>query len=106
MQNLRIQIGKRIRMLRQRQGYTQGEFAAKAGLNPGNYGKLERGQTNVSLDVLETVAQTLNVSWLELMDCEHAKDRAELLREMQARLQDATDEQVQIAYRIMMDLLV
>lgn len=106
MNKIPIKLGRRIRLLRLRQGFSQKSFAVKAGLNLGNYGKIERGQANASLDVLITIAQTLNVSWLELMDFEHVKEREALLQEISERLHGASYEELQLAHRVLFDVLV
>jgi len=55
------QLGQRIRTLRQSAGYTQEEFAYKAGLDRSYYGAVERGERNLSVLNLLKIAQALGV---------------------------------------------
>lgn len=61
MDDLRKDVGRRIRSLRQAGGLTQEELGEKAGLNYKFIGELERGRVNVSLDSLGVIAEALGV---------------------------------------------
>lgn len=53
---LRIHFGERIRQLRKSQTLTQEKLAEKIGIDPKYLGAIERGERNVSLDVIEKIA--------------------------------------------------
>jgi transcriptional regulator with XRE-family HTH domain len=55
-----------IRAVRKKQGYTQESFALKADLDRSYYGAIERGEFNVTVDTIVTVATGLGVSAAEL----------------------------------------
>lgn len=55
------ELGKRIRTLRKSAGYTQEEFAYKAGLDRSYYGAVERGERNLSVLNLLKIAEALGV---------------------------------------------
>jgi transcriptional regulator with XRE-family HTH domain len=59
-------LGKTIRAMRRKQGYTQESFALKADIDRSYYGAIERGEFNVTVDTLMTVAGGLGVSAAEL----------------------------------------
>ena len=65
--DLRHLFGQRVRELRARQGLTQKELAHRAGMHPAYIGGVERGERNVTLDVVERLARALAVSAAELM---------------------------------------
>jgi len=60
-------LGKTIRAMRRKQGYTQESFALKADIDRSYYGAIERGEFNVTVDTLMTVAGGLGVSAAELV---------------------------------------
>lgn len=62
------ELGRRIRELRQGQGWTQVELAEHAGLSPGYVAELERGGRNPSLETILNLAAALNVSAGYLVD--------------------------------------
>jgi transcriptional regulator with XRE-family HTH domain len=61
MDDLRKDVGRRIRSLREAGSLTQEELGEKAGLNYKFIGELERGRVNVSLDSLVKIAEALEV---------------------------------------------
>lgn len=60
-------LGKAVRAARSEQGYTQEAFAFKAGIDRSYYGAIERGEFNVTLDTLMTIARGLGVPAAELL---------------------------------------
>ncbi len=61
-----IALGRRIRELRESQGYSQEGFAAEVGLDRAYYGGIERGERNVAALNLIQIAITLGVEVGEL----------------------------------------
>ena len=54
-------VGKTIRLLREKSGYSQERFAQFAGIERARYGHIERGTLNISLEVLYRIAAHLDV---------------------------------------------
>ena len=81
MQDTAKRIGARFLTLRRRLKYTQEQVAEKSGINSTYYGRVERGEANISLELLVSIANTLGVSLSELLDIEPEKDRAQLFAE-------------------------
>ena len=63
-----IQLGKRIRELRKKKGFSQEGFADQAELHRTYLGGLERGERNPTLTVLVRVAKALCVPVSKLVD--------------------------------------
>ncbi len=61
-------LGEAIRTVRKQLGYTQEDFAAKAGIDRSYYGSIERGEYNLTVDTLVTVAAGLGVSVADLFE--------------------------------------
>ncbi len=59
MQDVQRQIGKNIRALRLRRGWSQDEFGDLSGLNRAHVGEIERGESNVTIQTLKLIADTL-----------------------------------------------
>lgn len=62
-----IKIGKKIREMRKLKGFSQEDFAAEAGLGRTYYGRIERGEQNISIQNLIQIALTLQVEVGELI---------------------------------------
>jgi len=56
-----VKIGKKIRAIREAQGYSQEDFAAAAQLGRSYAGRVERGEQNISMQSLIQIALTLKV---------------------------------------------
>lgn len=61
-----VKIGKRIRAIREKRGYSQEEFAAAAQLGRSYAGRVERGEQNISIQNLIQIALTLEIEVGEL----------------------------------------
>lgn len=62
----RIKLGKRIKELRKEKEITQIDLAAKIGIDRSYLGFIERGERNVSFDVMAEIAKALDVGMNEL----------------------------------------
>jgi transcriptional regulator with XRE-family HTH domain len=60
-------IGNRIRALRKDRGWTQDVFGDKSGLNRAHVGEIERGESNVTIQTLKLIADTLKVKIEDLV---------------------------------------
>lgn len=79
-------IGKIIE-LRKSKGLTQSLMAEKLGIAPNNYGKIEKGHTELSVSRLNQIADILNVSLSELLIGEQqATHNEERLKELEVYL--------------------
>jgi transcriptional regulator with XRE-family HTH domain len=61
-------LGQTLRALRRERGHSQEAFAAHAGLDRANYGAIERGEFNVSVDTLVKLAAGLDVTVAALFE--------------------------------------
>jgi len=67
-QDILIRFGARVRQIRTRKGYSQEAFAAKCDLDRTYVGGIERGERNVALRNIDTIAKALELKISELMD--------------------------------------
>lgn len=105
MQDTAKRIGARFLTLRRRLKYTQEQVAEKSGINSTYYGRVERGEANISLELLVSIASTLGVSLAELLDIEPEKDRIQLMADVTALLEKASDDELKLAYKVVRDVL-
>ena len=59
---------EKIKIMREMNQWTQEEVAEKLGMSTTGYAKIERGQTNVSVEKLKQIAQVFNVNVAQLLD--------------------------------------
>src|SRR5208337_5523642 len=67
LQDVQKRIGQTIRALRLRHKWSQDVFADRSGLNRAHVGEIERGESNVTIQTLKIVADTLGVKIHELI---------------------------------------
>lgn len=61
-------FGQRLRQLRKVQGFSQEGFALECGLDRSYVGAVERGERNLSLRNIQTIAAKLNMTISELFN--------------------------------------
>jgi len=66
MPNIQKQLGSRIRDLRKKRGWTQEQLAAVAGRHWTYIGGIERGERNITVEVVGDIARALDVNVEEL----------------------------------------
>ena len=67
LRDVRLRIGRKVRQLRRSYGLTQEQLARLVGNQQKHIGQVERGQVNVSIDVLARIAERLSVDVSELV---------------------------------------
>lgn len=69
-QRARVEVGGRIRVIRERLAWTQDEAAERSGLHTKYFSRLERGAANPTLATLAAVAHAFDVPLVELFTTE------------------------------------
>lgn len=62
-----LQIGPKIRALRQERGLTLDQLASQAGISPSHLSRLERNQADPSFYVAASLAQEIGISLSDLL---------------------------------------
>ena len=62
-----MELGRRIRSLRRRKGWTQVEMAVHLGVNRGHLSDLEMGKREIGLLMLQVVARGLDTTMEKLL---------------------------------------
>jgi transcriptional regulator with XRE-family HTH domain len=64
---LLVQIGKRIRLLRKRKGWTQIDMAVTLDMNRGHISDIERGKRVAGIITLQVIARGLGTTMSEIL---------------------------------------
>lgn len=67
MTEISKEVGKRIRLYREKRGWTQEQLAFEADLHRAYIGQLERGEKVVGIENLQKIAKTLNIKMAKLL---------------------------------------
>ncbi|OQB05419.1 MAG: anaerobic benzoate catabolism transcriptional regulator [bacterium ADurb.Bin212] len=63
----RKKLGDKVRKAREKARLTQAEVAEKAGINSSYYAQIERGEVNLSVDKLQSIAKVLKIKSLDIV---------------------------------------
>ncbi|KAF6567954.1 helix-turn-helix transcriptional regulator [Paenibacillus polymyxa] len=63
-----MQLAQRLRAFRKLKGFTQQELAERTGISLTVLGAVERGNRTIDLDMLNIIAQTLEIEVRELTE--------------------------------------
>jgi transcriptional regulator with XRE-family HTH domain len=89
----KLLFGHRVRQLRKERGWSQEEFAHKAGIDRSYMGGIERGERNVSLENICLIAAGLGVSPAALFsNWQSSSDRPKKVSSPSGKGSDATQE--------------
>lgn len=68
MAEICVELGNKIRTIRNYKGISLEDLSDKCGIDPAPLSKLERGETNPTIQTLYRIAQGLNVELTEIID--------------------------------------
>ena len=67
LQDVEVIVGMKIQELRKKKGFTQDQFAVRAGLNRTHLYRLESGRQSITLRTLKIVADALEIRVRDLV---------------------------------------
>jgi transcriptional regulator with XRE-family HTH domain len=67
VQDIQKRLGDNIRAMRLKRKMSQDVFAERSGLHRAHVGEIERGESNVTIQTLKTIADTLKVRIIDLV---------------------------------------
>jgi transcriptional regulator with XRE-family HTH domain len=67
VQAIQQKVGSKVRALRRKKGWSQDVFADRSGLHRAHVSEIERGESNVTLQTLKILADTLEVRIVDLV---------------------------------------
>lgn len=102
MSTLSIQIGKRIKELREARNMKQIELAELIDMEATNLSKLEKGIHLPKDENLKRITTALNIDLQDLFDFGHLKTKEVLLEDINKVFEQATLEEIRFFHKILM----
>lgn len=99
-QKISLKLGKRIKELRLKAGLKQEAVAFSVGTTQPHLVNIEKGETNVSSDMLQRIADALNVDISQLFDLRSDLPPDMLRNELDRMLGLADEEQLRLIFKI------
>lgn len=99
-------FGKRLKEIRKSKNITQEQLAEMIGLEPKQICRIENGNCFTTFEKLQKIAQTLDVEIYEFFKYDHKKTKDALIKEMNEIFKNASDENIELIYKIVTTLLI
>ena len=93
-------FGKRLKELRKNKKYTQEQLAELIGLDPKQICRIENGVCFTTFDTLQKISDIFNVEIYDLFYSSHKKSRKELIKEINNLFANASDEKLELIYKL------
>jgi len=94
-------IGARIKDIRNSRGITQEQLSERVGINTKYLSSIERGKENPTLKTLLNLTQSLDVNLDEIFSDLYIEDPENRRAMVNSLLDEADDEQLKLAYKIL-----
>ena len=98
-------LGLRIKELRKKKKLTQDELSEKAGITGKYMGMIERGEVNVSVKILENLAEVLGVQVADFFEFENQVSPEEQRERLLEMVKNASDSELKLLFKVANTLL-
>ena len=98
-------FGQRIKELRKQNNLTQEQVSEFLGVFQKQVGNIETGTTFTTMANLEKLACIFGVEIKDLFDFNHRKTRPELVKEISQILDNASENDLKLIYRLVKDVV-
>lgn len=99
MNSLKL-FGKRLKELRKINKLTQEQLSEIIGLDPKQICRIENGACFTTFETLQKISKVFNVEISDLFLYEHKKSKDALINEMNEIFQSASNDQIELIYKI------
>ena len=99
--DLKEMIGSRIQEIRTKKGITQDQLSEKVGISPKYLSSIERGKENPTLKTILSLADSLGVKpdeFFNNLEIEDPEERRSMIIHL---LEEADDEQLKLAFKVL-----
>ena len=101
MNDVKKQLGKRIKFYREERKFTQEELAERIGINSKSLSTIECGQNFVTAQTLQNISIALDISIKKLFDFEDSFSQDKNIKEKLFDLINQNEEKVRTMYNIL-----
>ena len=98
--SIKKDFGKRVKEIRTKKGITQYNLAELVNIDPKHISHIETGGSFPKADLIEKLAEALNIDYLEFFKIEHLKPRKQILNKINEMLNSCPDEDLKKIYRV------
>lgn len=104
MDNIKKRFGSKIKEIREKRGLNQEQLAELIDMESRHLSRIETGKSFTTLENIEKIAKILDVNINTLFSFEHKKDKNELIKEVNMYLKNASQKEIELIYKIILDI--
>lgn len=97
-------VGSRIKSLRTKHRVSQAQLAELAGISSKYLGEVERGEANVSIELVSRIAMVLGLPMSAILENDHERPHEELIIEITKLIPSLSEKDAQFVYRMVKTL--
>ncbi len=105
MSNTKKYLGARIQEIRKSKNIKQAEFAEMIDVDPKHMSKIECGRCFPSFELLDRIAEKLDIPVAKFLEVEHLEDRNILIEKIVEKLNNTPTEKLKTVYKVMVEVL-
>jgi len=98
-------FGKRIKELREKKGLTQEQLSELVEMDPRSLSRIETGSNFTTVEKLKKIAQILDVEVKDLFEFNLKKSKVNYIQDIVNLLNSSSEEQVELIYKIVINIL-
>ena len=95
-----VLVGSRLKSIRVKRKMSQAAIAEASGISSKYLGEVERGEANISIELINRIAVALNASMSAILENEHERPHQELISEIVTLAPRLNEKDARIAYRM------
>ena len=88
----KIDVGNRIRQLREQKGWHKGTLATKAGISPSYIPKLENGEKSPTIETLNAICLAFGITLVEFFDDQNKTNSSDKVSTLTDRQKDLLND--------------
>lgn len=97
-------LGMRIREFRERKKFTQDKLSELVGIDPKHLSRIENGRNYPSIETLEKLVDSLDVSFEDIFQFGHLASRLNIIDEIYKKIKNLSDEKLRFIYKLLKEI--
>jgi len=97
-------LGMRIKEFRENRRLTQDKLAERVGIDPKHLSRIENGRNYPSLETLEKILSSMDVTYEEIFNFKHLIPKEELITKINKKLVSLDNKKLKFVYNIVNEL--
>ncbi|MDE6139225.1 MAG: helix-turn-helix domain-containing protein [Candidatus Gastranaerophilales bacterium] len=97
-------LGLRLKEYRENRKLTQDKLAEMVGIDPKHLSRIENGRNYPSLETLEKILDSLDVSYEEIFNFKLLVSKDELIKKINSRLEVLEESKLKLIYNIVNEI--